>query len=465
MPDLESEIAVELRRRAESLPIDDQARDRLVRRALVHRRRRRAVLAGTPIALAAAALITVLTVSSASHPSRPRTSAAPAMHSRKSAAASPEQAPRTSTSSRSPGLALGGGGDLRWVEFVSPARGWALAKVQGSLRVAHTSDGGVSWAVVGAPLPVGAGSPAPNRLVVALGGNGLGANVAALYVYTATNPLGDGGDPRLYLSLDRGSSWRTVDFRGPVLGVAPAVGSTSSSPGLSVSNGQLWALIGSGSGGDRQVPPSLAVSTDGGSTWARTAPISVPGHPEQLVRVSQGSGFVVSASTGGSRNSSSLLETTDGGTSWRRLADPCGNLADQRLSAVDANHLWLTCGSEPGAGLQAKAVYFSTDGARTWRPTASVGLAKATSVGSLPGSGYIVGLAATSDRHVWLVLGDGSVEVSTDQGHTWRPAFSLPPATGGAEEVTFVDQSHGWALTTRGLWRTTDGLRWKSLNR
>ena len=462
MSDLESEIAAQLRRRAEALPIDDQVRDRLVRRVRIRQRRRRAVLVGGPIGVVAvAALAAALIVPSAGHPSRPRASAAPALHSTPKVAV-PRQPSAFSPSLRSPALAPGGG-NLRWVDFVSPTRGWALAEVQGHMRVARTSDGGLSWAVVGAALPTSAGGPTPTRLVMALAGNGLGANVADLYAYAGTGSLGGGGARRLYVSLDRGSSWQVVEFPGPVLGVAPPLGPGGSTLAPPVSDGQLWALIGPPTQDGPTSPAQLEVSTDAGRTWKSTASIPGSGDIGELARVSQRGGFVVSEPTAGGRLSASLFETTDAGVSWQRLADPCGSFPDQQLSSVNANHLWLACGTPPAGNLQAKAVYFSTDAAGTWRQTASVGLAKATSIGSLGRTGSIVGLAAVSDQHVWLALERGPVEVTTDQGRTWRPAFSLPSGTGGVVQVTFADATHGWALTPQGLWHTSDGVQWQSL--
>lgn len=191
--------------------------------------------------------------------------------------------------------------------------------------------------------------------------------------------------------------------------------------------------------------------------------MSGSGNTGRLEKVTRRAGFVASESTAGSRISSSLLETTDGGASWKRLAGPCGSLPDQQVSALNANHLWLTCGSQPAGTLQAKAVYFSTDAARNWQPTASVGLARATSVGALGSTGYLVGLAAASEQDVWLALAGGPVEVTTDRGSTWRSAFPLPSGTRGAVQVTFVGAAHGWALTPGGLWHTSDGARWESL--
>ncbi|MDA8182887.1 MAG: sialidase family protein [Actinomycetota bacterium] len=464
MSDLESEIAAQLRRRAEALPIDGQMHDRLVRRVRTHQRRQRAALVGGPVAVVAvAALAAALIVPSAGHQSRPRVIAAPAVHGPLKAAARRQPSP-FSLSLVSPALAPGGGSNLRWVDFVSPTRGWALANMQGRMRVAHTSDGGLSWAVVGGPLPTSAGGPTPTRLVVVLAGNGLGTHVADLYAYAGTGHLGAGGARRLYVSLDRGSSWQVVEFPGPVLGVAPPLGPGGSVLGPRVSDGKLWALIGSASQGGQAGPSRLEISTDAGRTWKSTGSIPGRGNIGALARVSERSGFVVLESITGGRLSSSLLHTTGGGSSWQRLSDPCGSFPDQQLSAINAKHLWLACGSEPAGSLQAKSVYFSTDAARSWRQTTSVGLAKATSIGALGRSGYIIGLAALSDQEVWLALGRGPVDVTTDQGRTWRPAFSLPSGTGGAVQVTFVDATHGWALTPQGLWRTSNGVQWQSLS-
>ncbi len=463
MSDLESEIAAQLRRRAEALPVDDQVHGRLVRRVRTHQRHRRAALVGGPVAAVAVAVLAVaLIVPSAGHPSRPRASAAPAVHGPQKAAV-PRQPSAYSLPPRSPALAPGGG-DLRWVDFVSPTRGWALAQVQGRMRVARTSDSGLSWAVVGAALPTRAGGPTPTRLVVALAGNGQGANVADLYAYAGTDPLGSGGARRLYVSLDRGSSWQVVEFPGPVLGIAPPLGPGGSTLGPPVGDGELWALIGSASQGGRTSPARLEVSVDAGRTWKSNASIPGSGNIGELARVSQRGGFVVSESTAGGRLSSTLFQTTDGGSSWQRRSDPCGTFPDQQLSAVNVDHLWLACGSRPAGTLQAKSVHFSTDAARSWRQTASVGLARATSIGALGRTGSIVGLAAVSDQDVWLAFGRGPVDVTTDQGRTWRPAFLPPSGSGGAVQVTFVDATHGWVLTPRGLWRTSNGAQWQSLD-
>ncbi len=129
------------------------------------------------------------------------------------------------------------------------------------------------------------------------------------------------------------------------------------------SDGELWVLIDRPTQGDQASPARLAVCTDAGRIWKGTASIPGSGSAGHLARVSQRGEVVVSESTAGGRLCSALVETTDGGPSWQRLAGPCGSLPGQQLSAVDASHLWLTCGSEPAGSLQAKSVCFSADAA------------------------------------------------------------------------------------------------------
>lgn len=411
MPDLESELAAQLHRQAASLRIDDQMRDRLVRRVRAHQRRRRAVLASAPLAaVAAAALATALIVPSAGHPSPGQEHAAPANHGFARAAA-PGQASSSSPPATMRGLALppGGGGDLRWVDFVSPTRGWALAEVEGRTWVARTTDGGMRWVVAGAALPTGAGGRVPTRLVVAPAGIGSGAHAVDLYAYSGTGSPGSRGAPRLDVSVDRGSSWQVVALPGVLAGVAapPWPGGSAGRP--SASDAALWALVRpSGVGGAG--PGRLEVSTDAGRTWRDVGAIPGTGNAEQVTRVSQRAGFVVSVGTAGDHLGSALFETADGGASWQRRTDPCGSLPDQQLSAVDADHLLLACGGEPAQSRPAMSVY-----------------------------------------------------VSADAGRTWGPPFALPSGTGGAGQVTFVDATHGWVLAARGLWRTSDGVRWERL--
>lgn len=462
MSDLESEIAAQLRRRTEALSIDGQVHGRLVRRVRARQRRRRAALLGGPIgAVVVAALAAALIVPSAGHPSRLRASAASPTHGAPKAAV-PKQPSASFASPDSPSLAPGVG-DLRWVDFVTPERGWALADVQGHMRIARTSDGGLSWAVVGAALPARAGGPTPTRLVVVHARNGRGANVTGLYAYAGADPLGGGGAGRLFVSLDQGSSWQVVGFPGPVLGVAPPPGPGGSTSSPPARDGELWALIGPPAQGGPSRPVRLEVSADAGRTWKSAAAMPGAGDIGAVARISQRGGLVVSERDAGGLPGSSLFETTDGGASWQRLTDPCGSFPDQQLSAVTTNHLWLACGSQPAGTLQAKAVYVSTNGARTWHQTASVGLATTTSIGSLGRSGAIVGLAAVSGQRAWLALDRGPVEATTDRGRTWQPAFSLPSGSGGVVQVAFVDATHGWALTPHGLWRTSDGVRWQRL--
>ena len=459
MPDFESLISTQLHRQADALSIDEGLPDRIASRVRMHQRRLRVALVGAPLVmLAAMTLAAAVVIPSRFGRAHPPELAVPTTLFASSAPVSP------SPSSYSPSFALNrpvlepfNASQVRWLDFVSPTRGWALAEVDGQLRVGRTIDAGLTWAVVGSPLPRRPSSEMPTRLVAVLGGNGIGSNVAELYAFRR-------GASELFVSWDRAASWQVVEFPGPVLGVAPPPGLAAFPLGPSVNDGELWALIDSPSKGSRTGQVELAVSSDFGRTWRQSAAIPGASEGSSLIRASQGRGYVLSRSALGGHLGSSLVQTTDGGASWKQLADPCANLPYQRLGAASAEALWLVCGGVPAGDRQAKSIYFSPNAGRTWRHVASVDLSQRASAGSLGGLGYLVDVTAVSNQDLCVTLGGGPVEMTTDGGHTWRPAFTLPGGTRGAEQVTFVDATHGWALTSRGIWHATEGLHWKYMD-
>jgi photosystem II stability/assembly factor-like uncharacterized protein len=464
MSELESEISAQLHRRAEALPVSGGLPEHIL--AQVHRRqrRRRLTVAGAPVVLLAvvAALVGALVVPSHVRAPNLQVSAAPSIHGLPGATNPlPPSADRLPPSADAPFLLEPVVLDnLRWLDFVSSKEGWALAEVGNILRVAHTTDSGQSWTTAGSPPPIMPGSPTPNRLVVAIGGNESTGDVATLYAFAVGDVLGSGKGSDLDVSSDGGSSWQVVSFPGPVLSVAPPP-----APRPSASKLDVWALIGSSPKSTHSQGAKLAFSSDAGRTWQVGATIPGEGGTHGfLVRAGQRSGFVISGTNAGEQPRSLLIATNNSGSSWHQLSDPCGRLPDQHLDAVSANDLWLACGSETSTDLQGKSVYRSSDQGKSWQLATSVGLTRGVSNSSLNEVGNVVGLSAVSISNAWIALRGSQVEMTTNAGRSWRPAFPSSAGTDDPEQVVFVDPTHGWVLTTGGVWHTADAVNWEKFD-
>jgi photosystem II stability/assembly factor-like uncharacterized protein len=154
---------------------------------------------------------------------------------------------------------------------------------------------------------------------------------------------------------------------------------------------------------------------------------------------------------------SALITTHDGGHTWTPLPDPCtANPFDDRLAALDADHVAIICGGEPSAGQQLKSFAVSSDGGRHWVS------------GSADSSGYVDSLSFGGPSTIWLALDRGTLYRTSRNGRDWReavPLSTLNPGDGEVGPVQFVDRRHGWvAASNNSMVRTTDGGKsWHSV--
>lgn len=326
------------------------------------------------------------------------------------------------------------------VSFVSPRLGWAwgpaawptAATAPGVL--ARTTDGGRIWAVVG-PAALRYALPAPGDPR---------ADSAVSFVDRRHGYLFGGV---LLATTDGGRTWRLIPTRGPVIDVeasagrayAEALGCPTCQTAYlyRIRDGRLW-----------RIGPPLP----GGR-----AQLVVRGRAVYLLDAYDAIGEPVP-----------MWASQDAGLAWRRLTVPCTWLgADAALAAWSASGLALACGSQPGAGNQAKTFYSSTDGGVHWRITSRIGFAPGA--GFTPG--YVLSLAAPTAR-TW-VLGEarGGIMVSHDGGRSWHwPTFSGATASvEGFGSVSFSDATHGvavpWTLNGDVLAFTADGgRRWREVS-
>lgn len=225
-------------------------------------------------------------------------------------------------------------GFLDCMAFVDDARGWAYGDaVDGVPYLLATTDGGRSWArVPAASLPPAleseGGFAASGACVAPDGPDG---------VVVAT---GNGPRPRL-LRTAGGGAWQALDLP---LTAGPAAGATAVGIGA---DGFAWAV--GGAIGDPLEGPRVAVSTDGGASWAPgpgepslDGPLyggaRVPGAPGPVL-VAVGPGGVAWSADGGAtwttlrEESHWAVAFGDEGTGW--AVGPRGRITRLRLAERD----------------------------------------------------------------------------------------------------------------------------------
>ena len=172
-----------------------------------------------------------------------------------------------------------------------------------------------------------------------------------------------------------------------------------------------------------------------------------------------------------------VYTSSDGGLDWRlagRLPAIDAYAARHYLTSSfpDPQDGWVMVGGEPGAGSQAKYLYHTSDGGRTWRlwAQASFNLATGTATdSSLPIGWYVSTIFFRSKLVGYLSLNRGPVLETTDGGHTWQTVWSafFQPEAEYDRRIQFVNAKDGWLLAKSDgltLWGTTNGGgTWRSL--
>jgi hypothetical protein len=132
-----------------------------------------------------------------------------------------------------------------------------------------------------------------------------------------------------------------------------------------------------------------------------------------------------------------LAGPANGTHRWHRLRDPCGPSWSAALAATHGGQrLLITCGTEPGAGLQIKLAYTSADAGWTWQRVASP-----------PPDGYAGGASAAGTGPVYLSGGRMGIYISWNFGRSWHTSASLGNAAGLA--------GAGYSLTATAITSTT----------
>lgn len=247
---------------------------------------------------------------------------------------------------------------------------------------------------------------------------------------------------------------------------------------------------------------AIAVTLDGGVTWAITPPVprvataitavghhawaltSCPNEPEAgcgallhsadagetwdvlattgEVRPIGGTLSFVDATTGwavGSERSggdtvpglgrNQLLTTTDGGSTWSAGPIPCGQDWPDLVAIqfVDPERGWAVCSGQGSGTMAPTQVLETRDGGGTWHERSSAANfgGPARLVGRPP-SGPVAGAFFTAGGHGWVWQARSGTQRSLDGGETWDFA---PP--GRSEEdfvssMSFISETEGFAM-------------------
>jgi hypothetical protein len=312
------------------------------------------------------------------------------------------------------------------------------------VRLAVTNDGGRSWQVSGATLPVG---PVPG---------GVGAEQLA-----ATSPADVWalvGKGRLVATHDGGSNWQMQRIPNPVAEVAAG-------------GGFVWAVSCAHAASRSSAfacTPTLWRTRSANNPWMRVALPRVTAQGPWYVQfaITANGNAIVTVLNASSHAGGELLISHDTGLRWITRPEPswdhnkCDHGAGATLTASPRGTFWLLCNGNGAGGSSTKGLLRSTNTGQTWTTvSAATSLTQRPRPGSIPREEPSA-LAAGSQTRLWLSLTNDLAE-SNDGGHHWTSVPHVANTSGWVTMLDALSASHAWLLAPgAGLWRTTDGLHW-----
>ena len=298
----------------------------------------------------------------------------------------------------------------RWVDasFLDPLTGWII---EGGGKVAATTDGGDTWAVLDTiPPMLGSGNPGLRTVMFTSRTHG--------FIGTL--------DPGrlLYETTDGGLTWN--DVTGRIAGALP-----EGICGMWAVDDQLLYAVGVYYG-----PATLLKSTDGGQTWTSRDMSAYAGSLVDVYFWDADHGIAVGGTNGTTPTSHPVvLATEDGGATWavRYTGSDSGAWA-WKISFPAPNTGYVSIDGNTSSGA---LVLKTTDRGATWTEK------------RIPPSimaGYLQGVGFVTENVGWVGENGQAAARTTDGGATWQ-AVSVP--AGNVNRFEFFGDSLGYAMGAR----------------
>lgn len=258
--------------------------------------------------------------------------------------------------------------------------------------VARTTDGGSTWTVTTVP---GADS-LQFRDVHAV-------DSTTAYVLS----IGSGAASRIYMTTDGGATW-TLQFQNEVPDAFyDCMGFWDATHGIAFSDAV-----------DGTFP--VIVTRDGGATWTRVPAEALPAAlPGEGSFAASGTCLTTHGDSTawfgtGASTTARVFKTTDRGQTWRVTETPLVSDSTSGIASLtfrdDLNGAALG-GDIAAPNAHTDNVAITTDGGRTWTLAGRPEMA-----GAVYGSAFVPDVSPST----LVAVGPGGVDLSTDNGETWR---------------------------------------------
>ena len=317
---------------------------------------------------------------------------------------------------------------------------WSTPQHATASYLTETNDAGTTWKIRG-QLPAAIGSP------------------LMAFLSPTTGYVAESFRARtLLMTSNAGATWSSV----ALVGVPTSMSSV---------NGSLWVTSDRCAKGTLPQSPScptfLNIYPRGGVVPDVVRPI--PARDPALKSILQATTSVEAlmlARTGlnsalvveGLDGPNSILSTSDAGRTWTMLAAPCRGMFVNAAVAITASRWFMTCVLPGGAGNADKKLYETHDAGGSWRLLAESNI-QGPNKGNLDGAEPGVFGADRTGTVLWMSVGVGFMDISTDGGHTWR--MDRQQLIQYTPEPFVSVSRHAWLANYHGgLIRTSDGIHW-----